>query len=127
MFVVLEISENRAFNDSLAILSEKSLPQIKDIYFELDKYIMSLGEDVMKHATKTGITFTNKKSFADINFRINCLVIYLVSGDYNDPEEKVVKLDDSYNFTNNCRLEVRDSYDLEYVKNIIKQSYEMTR
>ena len=89
--------------------------------------MMSLGEDVSKHATKTGITYTNGKSFADINFRINYLVIYIMSGAYDDPEERVVKLDDSYNFTNDRRLEVRDNYDLEYAKNIIKQSYEKTK
>lgn len=118
---------DEVFNNSLAILSEKSLPQVKDVYDELDKFMMSLGEDVSKHATKTGITYTNGKSFADINFRINYLVIYIMSGAYDDPEERVVKLDDSYNFTNDRRLEVRDNYDLEYAKNIIKQSYEKTK
>ena len=48
-------------------------------------------------------------------------------GDYTDPLDKVRKLNDSYNWTNDCFMFIGTKEELEYAKDIIKQSYEKTK
>ena len=45
-----------------------------------------------------------------------------MAGDYDDPENKVERLGDNYNWTNNNRLDVHSFEEMDYIKNIIKQS-----
>ena len=48
-------------------------------------------------------------------------------GDYNDPLDKVKRLNDSYNWTNDSFMFIGTKEELEYAKDIIKQSYEKTK
>ena len=50
--------------------------------------------------------------------------MFLMPGDYNDPESKVEKLGDNYNWTNKNRLDVHSKNEIEYAKDMIKQSFE---
>ncbi|MEG2848590.1 MAG: hypothetical protein RR847_05730 [Bacilli bacterium] len=56
----------------------------------------------------------------------NYLWIGLMSGDYIDLKNKVVRLSDTYKWSNNNRLNIYENDDLEYTKSILKQSYEKT-
>ena len=49
-----------------------------------------------------------------------------MSGEYDDPNNKVVKLDDNYKWSNMNRLDIYENDDIEYIKYLLKQSYKKT-
>lgn len=107
-------------------LTEGKNQKLLEIYDELDKYLLSLGNDIQKNSTKHYIGYTNGKSFVEFHFWSNSLFLTIMSGEYDDPENKVVKLDDNYKWSNMNRLDIYENDDVEYIKNILKQSYEKT-
>ncbi len=107
-------------------LTEGKKTKLLEIYDELDKYLLSLGNDIQKNSTKHYIGYTNGKSFVEFHFWSNSLFLTIMSGEYDDPENKVVKLDDNYKWSNMNRLDIYENDDVEYIKNILKQSYEKT-
>ena len=50
--------------------------------------------------------------------------MFIMAGDYNDPENKVERLGENYNWTNNNRLDLHSFDEMDYIKNIIKQSFD---
>ena len=105
-------------------LSSKTNPELMNIYKELDDYILSLNSDIKKSTTTVYLAYSLGKNIIELWFQVNSLRYILMTGDYDDPMNKVKKLDDSYKWTNdNCMLVTSDD-DLEYVKSILKQSYE---
>lgn len=96
------------------------------MYEELDKYLLTLGTDIQKNSTKHYIGYTNGKSFVEFHFWSNNLFLTIMSGEYDDPRHKIVKLDDNYKWSNMNRLDIFENDDIEYVKKLLKQSYEKT-
>lgn len=107
-------------------LTAKTNPKLLIIYNELDKYLLSLGNDVQKNSTKHYIGYTNGKSFVEFHFYTNSLYLTIMSGEYDDPRHKVVKLDENYKWSNMNRLDIFEDDDVEYIKTLLKQSYEKT-
>lgn len=108
-------------------LISNSNQEVINLYKELDLYIMGLGVDVKRGTTSIYIPYTNGKNFVEIYFHKNNLKLILMHGDYNDPLDRVKKLNDSYNWTNDNYILIGNKEELEYAKGIIKQSYEKTR
>ena len=117
------VFDENQFND----LISNSNKEIIELYNELDTYVMGLGSDVKKGTTSIYLPYTNGKNFIEIYFQKNNLKIILMHGEYIDSRNKVKKLNDSYNWTNDCFILLGNKDDLEYVKDIIKQSYEKTK
>ena len=53
--------------------------------------------------------------------------MFLMPGEYDDPKNMVEKLGKNYNWTNNNRLDVHSKEEIDYAKNIIKQSFDKIR
>ena len=107
-------------------LTEGKNQKLLNIYDELDKYLLSLGNDVQKNSTKHYIGYTNGKSFVEFHFLSNSLFLTIMSGEYDDPNNKIVKLADNYKWVNMNRLDIYENDDIEYIKYLLKQSYEKT-
>ena len=105
-------------------LSSITNKELMPIYEELDKYIMSLNDDIKKNTTSVYLAYTYGKNFIELWFQSNSLRYVIMAGEYDDPEKKVEKLADSYRWTNNNVLRVSENDNLEYAKYILKQSYE---
>ncbi|MEG1821058.1 MAG: DUF262 domain-containing protein [Malacoplasma sp.] len=99
---------------------------MKEAFELLDKYILTFAKDIKKNTTTNYISYTNGKNFIEVHFMSNYLRIGLMSGDYIDSKNKVVRLSDTYKWSNNNRLDIYENDDLEYTKSILKQSYEKT-
>lgn len=133
--VIPEISEEDNRKDKEVVYDEEQFENlivnsnnnVVELYKVLDNYIMTLGEDVKKASTSIYIPYTNGKNFVEIYFQKNSLKLVLMHGDYEDPREKVKKLNASYNWTNDNYMYIENEEDLEYAKNIIRQSYEKTK
>lgn len=107
-------------------LSLKTTEELKAIYKELDLYLLSLSSDINKNSTRNYISYTNGKNFVELRFYTNSLNLIIMSGKYDDPLNKVEMLAESYNWSNMNKMNVYEDDDLEYIKDILKQSYEKT-
>lgn len=105
-------------------LISNSSPEILKVHEELDNYIMSLDSTIKRGTTSVYLSYTTTKNFIEEWFQSNSLKYIIMTGEYNDPEHRVVKLAESYKWTNDNSLIVNVDDDLEYVKNILRQSYE---
>ena len=105
-------------------LSSNTNPRLIDMFNELDDYIVSLNPDIKKGTTSVYLSYNYGKNFIELWFQANSLKYIIMTGDYDDPENKVVELAESYKWTNDRCLLVNEDSDIEYVKNILKQSYE---
>lgn len=97
-----------------------------DIYNILDEYCVSMSDDVFNNTTKNYIAWSNGKVFFEFHFMSDFIKSYICAGEYHDPLNKVVRLGENYNWVNNNRLDIYENDDIEYIKSIIKQSYEKT-
>ena len=105
-------------------ISKNSSAELMNIYNELDNYIMSLNSDIKKNTTSVYLSYYYGKNFIELWFQKNSLKYVLMTGDYNDPNEMVGELAESYQWTHDRYIIVNQDSDIEYVKNILKQSYE---
>lgn len=114
------------FEEDYNRLSSKTNPSLLKIYKVLDLYVLSLGDDIKKNSTKHYISYTNGKSFVEFHFYANSLYLTIMSGQYDDPQNKIKKLDERYKWSNMNRLDIYEEDDIEYIKYLLKQSYEKT-
>ena len=105
-------------------ISKNTNIEIMNIYNELDNYVMSLNSDIKKNTTSVYLSYYYGKNFIELWFQKNSLKYVLMNGDYNDPNEMVGELAESYQWTHDRYIIVNQDSDIEYVKNILKQSYE---
>lgn len=105
-------------------ISKNTNTEIMNIYNELDNYVMSLNSDIKKNTTSVYLSYYYGKNFIELWFQKNSLKYVLMTGDYNDPNEMVGELAESYQWTHDRYIIVNQDSDIEYVKNILKQSYE---
>ena len=115
------VYDENVFNKLIA----GSSSEIMNVFYKLDNYVMSLDEEIMKGTTTVYYTYaTSVKHFIDIWFQSNSLKYILMHGEYDDPKGMVKQLAESYNWTNDMYMIVTPDCDVEYVENILKQSYE---
>lgn len=107
-------------------LSSKTNPKVLKIYNILDTYILGLGDDIQKNSTKHYISYTNGKSFVEFHFYTNSLYLTIMSGQYDDPRNKIRKLDERYKWSNMNRIDIYENDDIDYIESLLKQSYEKT-
>ena len=105
-------------------ISKNTNAEIMNIYNELDNYVMSLNSNIKKNTTSVYLSYYYGKNFIELWFQKNSLKYVLMTGDYNDPNKMVGELAESYQWTHDRYIIVNQDSDIEYVKNILKQSYE---
>lgn len=98
--------------------------QIISIFNELDSYVLSLNENIKKGTTSVYLSYSLGKNFIELWFQVNSLKYIIMTGDYNDPKGLVTELAETYKWTNDRAISVNSESDLEYIKDILKQSYE---
>jgi predicted transport protein len=121
-----EVKESRYDEEQFKKLVNNMKPEIMEIYADIDKYIMSLSNNVRKNTTSVYLAYTTTENFIELMFQTNGLKFIIMTGEYDDPRGLVGKLPDSYNWKNMRYIFAKTDSDLDYIKNILKQSYEMT-
>ena len=116
--------EYKNINEEVNYLSKNSSIEVINLFDELHEYIMNLNSSISYSKTKNYISYNLGKVFVELHFMSDFIKMFLMPGDYNDPESKVEKLGDNYNWTNNNRLDVHSKNEIEYAKDMIKQSFE---
>ena len=116
--------EYKDINEEVNYLSKNSSIEVINIFDELHEYICNLNKSISYSKTKNYISYNLGKVFVEIHFMSDFIKMFLRPGEYDDPENKVEKLGNNYNWTNNNRLDIHSKDEIEYAKNIIKQSFE---
>ena len=123
---IKEVRESKYDDDQFQKLISNTKPELIDIYKVLDEYVMSLNPSIRKNTTSVYLAYTTTENFIELWFQTNSLKFVIMTGEYDDPNGEVSKLADSYNWKNMRCIVANVDSDLDYVKNILKQSYEMT-
>jgi predicted transport protein len=104
-------------------LTKKASPGIMKIFEDIRAKIFELDENITEKATTLYLAYRVTKNFAEIHVGKNHLKVYLRPIEYNDPDGKVEKVPDSYNWTLNRRIYLKSVDDVPYVMKIIEESY----
>ncbi|MHA1305583.1 MAG: DUF5655 domain-containing protein [Candidatus Heimdallarchaeaceae archaeon] len=101
----------------------KASNKIKKIFHELRSRIFELDENIKEKAASIYIAYRVTKNFAEVHVGRNQLKIHLRPIQYEDPENKVEKIPEGYQWTMDRRIYLREMDELDYVFSIIEQSY----
>lgn len=115
--------ESKDILEEVSELLKNSDDNTIELFKELNKYILGLNNSISYSITKNYIGYSLGKCFVEVHFKTNFIKMYIMAGDYEDPENKVTRLGENYNWTNNNRIDINSFNEMEYVKNILKQSF----
>lgn len=102
---------------------KKASPKIKELFEELRSRIFEIDENIVEKATSLYVAYRVAKNFAEIHIGKNHLKIHLRPVNYNDPENKIDKILDGYQWTMDRRIYLKEKNELDYVFSIIQESY----
>ena len=105
-------------------LSSITDDNLMNIFYELDNYILSLNENIKKNTTTVYLGYSYETNFISLWFQKNRLKYVIMTGDYDDPNGLVIELSESYQWSNDRCIIVDSNSDIEYIKYILKQSFE---
>lgn len=105
-------------------LMSNTKPELIDIYNKLNEYILSLNNNITRGTTSVYLSYNYGKNFVELWFQVNSLKYVIMTGEYDDPKGVVMELAESYKWTNDRCVVVTADSDIEYIKSILKQSYE---
>lgn len=101
----------------------KATPQIQKIFEELRSRIMQIDEDIIEKVTSYYIAYRLSKNFAEVHIGKNQIKLFLRPVEYVDPLKKVEKIPETYNWSMDKRVYIKNIDEVEYVVNLIEQSY----
>lgn len=100
--------------------------KIKDLFQEMEDYIMSLGDDVQKKELKYYVAYKRLRNFACVEVKKNKILIYLkLNPDKLDsiPELGRNVSNIGHYGTGDLELTIKNLEDLELIKSLINKSY----
>ncbi len=102
----------------------KGQQSVRDLFFILKERIFELDESIQEKINNNYIAFKVSKIFVEVHIQKSKLLLYLRPKiEYNDPEKRLSKVPDSFNWVLNHRIYVNSKADIDYTMNLIEQSY----
>jgi predicted transport protein len=121
---IIDNPQKSAIDYTVENLMQKSSEKINEIFNELRERIFKIDENIKEKATSLYIGYRVTKNFAEIHIGKNQLKLYLRPIEYIDPENRIEKIPDGYNWTLNQRIYIKEKKELDYVFSLIEQSYQ---
>ena len=115
--VVIEITNS--VNKNLV----KAPSIIQDLFEELRSRIMQIDENITEKKTRDYTAYRLSKNFAEVYIGKQHIKMHLRPANYDDPLNKVEKLPESFQWTMDCRVYIRNTDELDYVMQLVEQSY----
>jgi len=106
--------------DNLLLKANKN---IVELFNEIRSRIIEIDENIIQKATALYVAYRVTKNFAEIHIGKNQLKIFMRPIQYEDPEQKVDKIPEGYNWTMDRRIYVKTETDMKYALKMIEQSY----
>ncbi|MDD6285084.1 MAG: DUF262 and DUF1524 domain-containing protein [Methanobacteriaceae archaeon] len=123
----LEEKKSTTYNISdFEFLKEDSL--MRPLFDELNKIVLNINADVQRSVFKREISYKSTNNFLSIKPQKNALRIdlYIPLDIINDPRNMFEPLPEKWNIGNRLRGKIKTSADIDYVVDLIKQSYNYT-
>jgi predicted transport protein len=105
---------------------EKGNSNVKEILIKLNERIMNLSEDIEIRSPQWYIAYRTTRNFAEVHVLKTKITVYVLKSNYNDYENKLEKVPQSYQWVLNQRFDITKMEDLDYAISIINQSYSET-
>ena len=118
----VEIKRDRKSNYTEDDLIKNSTDENIELFKYLDKKILEINSEINKHYTKHYIGYRFKNNIAEVKFRNDYMVIYLLPFD-GETDAKITNVPESYNFTLNRRITVYTKEDVDIVVEHIRKTY----
>jgi predicted transport protein len=106
---------------------DSSSAEVKDLYKELDDYLLSLGDDIQKKILMHYIAYRRLKNFASVQFYLNKIIIYLNV----DPDDIILEKGFTRDMrslghygTGKLEITIKNLTNLEKAKTLIEKSLE---
>lgn len=96
---------------------------ISKLFQDMRDLILQIDENITERKTKYYIAFRVGKNFAEVYVQRNQIKLYLRSVNYDDPRGFVKRVPDSHQWTLNSEVCFSKKEDLEYIINLVEQSY----
>lgn len=110
-------------DSSVDTLLSKANKNIVELFNELRSRVLEIDENIIEKATALYVAYRVTKNLAEVYIGKNQLKILLRPVEYDDPENKVEKISEGYNWTLDRRVYIKNETDLEYVLKLIEKSY----
>jgi predicted transport protein len=120
----VEYSPTKNNEISLEIHLNKGQPFVQELFLILKGKIFELDENIEEKINNNYIAFKVSKIFAEVHVQKSKLLLYLRPINYNDPETRLYKVPDSYNWVLDRRVYINNEDDIDYVMKLIEQSYQ---
>lgn len=116
----ISISTNTAI---IHQVPSKIQPQMQALFEELRGRIRQLDENIVEKITTAYYAYRLSKNFAEVTLNKQQIRILLRPVDYHDPLSKVERVPDNFRWTLNRKVIIKDKTDLDYLMDLIEQSY----
>lgn len=108
---------------SLEDLRSKASDKIRSLFDELRERLLMLDDSVNEKPNTLYVAYRVSKNFAEVHIGKNQIKILMRPIDYVDPQGRVDKIPDGYNWTLDRRVYLKSADELDYVFGLIEQSY----
>lgn len=119
-----KITNQEFRNEDYEKLAANTNEELRNIFSAINDYCLSISENINRYTTKHYIGYSDEKSFADFHFHSAYCHLMLRTIEYSDPENKIELLGDNYNWVKKAKVKIYPGDDLEYIKDLVKQSYD---
>ena len=116
-------SANKLYNGATHDHVKQMSQDTKELYDVIRSKILELDVNITEKATKEYMVYRLSKNFVELHTQKKQIKIFLRPIDYNDPKKMVENVADSYNWTLNRRVYLKNVSELDYVFGLIEQSY----
>ncbi|QMU30726.1 DUF5655 domain-containing protein [Adhaeribacter radiodurans] len=101
----------------------KAPSSIQNLFEELRSRILQIDENIIEKKTSIYTAYRVSKNFTEVHLGKQQIKLFLRSVNYDDPLNKIEKIPESYQYTMDRRVYVRNTDDIDYVMKLIEQSY----
>lgn len=101
----------------------KASPKVQEIFAELRSRIFELDDNIVEKATSMYVAYRVAKNFAEVHIGKNQIKIHLRPIEYEDPQNRIEKVPEAYQWVLDRRIYLKEEKELDYVFGIIEQSY----
>ncbi|MFZ3130200.1 MAG: DUF5655 domain-containing protein [Desulfosporosinus sp.] len=120
------LTKKIAAENTLEALQHSSSSEAIEIYNEIKERILALDDSISEKITSIYVAYRTSKNFVEIYFRKTSIQCILLSPE-NDKKNIGRKLPESYNWTLNYRVDVKNQEDIDDVMELIEESYNKTK
>ncbi|PIQ21227.1 MAG: hypothetical protein COW65_10340 [Cytophagales bacterium CG18_big_fil_WC_8_21_14_2_50_42_9] len=103
--------------------SSKIQPQMQALFEALRSRIRQLDENIVEKINPAYFAYRLSKNFAEVTLNKQQIRILLRPVDYKDPLNKVERVPDSFKWTLNRKVTIKAETDLDYIMQLVEQSY----